>query len=396
MVHLPRYGPSLPIAFDTPMFWSSEDLEQLRGTAVLDKIGKQQAENDYLDKVVPLLKGRTDLFGEYPNTLFSLETYHVMGSRILSRSFQVETMSAASTDSRQTPAQEDPEMSVDELSPNSPDNNDSDGIIDDDDSEDDDDTADVAMVPLADMLNARYGCENAKLFYEENDLRMAMTKSICRGGQIWNTYGDPPNSDLLRRYGHVDQVPLADGRLGNPADVVEIRADLVVSSVEQRFPEHATPRSSERVDWWLEEGGDDVFVVDFSNEIPEEMTSFVRLLMMSVPEWEKAKNKNKFPKPKVNDAVLTVVADVVRRRLGEYPTAIEHDETLLGTEKEKVLPLNLMNAVVVRLGEKRILHGLLQAVTCQLEGNPSASASESRKRKADGTNADGGRAMKRL
>lgn len=83
-----------------------------------------------------------------------------MGSRILSRSFQVEAMSATSTDSRQTPAQEDPEMNVDEISPNSPDNNDSDGIIDDDDSDDDDDTADVAMVPLADMLNARYGCEN--------------------------------------------------------------------------------------------------------------------------------------------------------------------------------------------------------------------------------------------
>ena len=157
-----------------------------------------------------------------------------------------------------------------------------------------------------------------------------------------------------------------------------------------------------------------VFVVDFSNELPEEMTSFVRLLMMSVPEWEKAKGKSKLPKPKVNDAVLTVVADVVRRRLGEYPTTIEagspevilskflftcrilqHDETLLGTEKEKVLPLNLKNAAVVRLGEKRILHGLLQAVTSRLEGNSSASASESRKRKADGTNADGGRAVKR-
>jgi SET domain-containing protein 6 len=68
---------SLPIAFDTPMFWSSEDLEQLKGTAVLgrsirhmgniertnvtlyiDKIGKEQAENDYSNKVVPLLRVR--------------------------------------------------------------------------------------------------------------------------------------------------------------------------------------------------------------------------------------------------------------------------------------------------------------------------------------------------
>jgi len=289
-------------------------------------------------------------------------------------------------------------MSLDEVSPHSLNDSDLNDIMGDEDSDDDDDPANVAMVPLADMLNARYGCENAKLFYEENHLRMATTRSICRGDQIWNTYGDPPNSDLLRRYGHVDQVPLANGGLGNPADVVEIRADLVMSSVEQKFPEHASPRSSERVDWWLEEGGDDVFVVDSSDELPEEMTSFVRLLMMSAPEWEKAKGRSKLPKAKVDDTVLSVAADVVRRRLGEYPTTLEDDEGILGTEKEKPLPLNLKNAVVVRLGEKRILHCLLRAVTCRIGSKPggSQSGSESRKRKADGTSVDGGRAANRL
>lgn len=65
---------SLPITFDTPMFWCPEDLEQLKGTAILglssshgqrpqvevlsDKIGKEQAENDYTNKVVPILKVR--------------------------------------------------------------------------------------------------------------------------------------------------------------------------------------------------------------------------------------------------------------------------------------------------------------------------------------------------
>jgi len=220
---------------------------------------------------------------------------------------------------------------------------------------------------------------------------MVTTRSIGRGEQIWNTYGDPPNSDLLRRYGHVDQVPLANGELGNPADVVEIRADLVTLSVGQKYPEHAPHRSSERVDWWLEEGGDDVFVVDFSSELPEEMTSFVRLLMMSGPEWAKTKGKSKLPKAKVDDAVLSLAADVVRRRLGEYPTRIEDDAALLGTEKEKPLPLKLKNAVVVRLGEKRILHGLLQAVTSRLGGD--CGRGESRKRKADES---GGRAVKRM
>jgi len=385
------------------MFWSSEDLEQLQGTTVIEKIGKEQAENDYLDKVVPLLKNRTELFGDKcPNPHFSLEAYHINGSRILSRSFQVEPPSANNTDSSQTPSHEDAEMSVNEPSPQALNKSSLDETEDDEDSDDsdddDDNPANVAMVPLADMLNARYGCENAKLFYEEHHLRMVTTRSVRQGEQIWNTYGDPPNSDLLRRYGHVDQVPLANGDLGNPADVVEIRADLVVSSVEGKYPEQAGPASSERIDWWLEEDGDDTFVAVFSDELPEEMTSFVHLLMMSEPDWAKTKHKSKLPKPKVNNAVLSVLADVVRRRLAEYPSTMEDDEALLGTEKETPIPLNLKNAVVVRLGEKRILRNLLRAVTTQLEGgDPSGSESNvrSRKRKADGRNDDGGRAVKR-
>jgi N-lysine methyltransferase SETD6 len=305
----------------------------------------------------------------------------------------------------------------------------------------------------------RPGCNSpsfqAKLFYEEHHLRMATTRSIRQGEQIvcftfsrgtrvltrkrqWNTYGDPPNSDLLRRYGHVDQVPLSNGGVGNPADIVEIRADHLVQILQHKLPQQTGPWTSERVNWWLEEGGDEcvplstcyfdcsllillssLFVLDFSNELPEEMSSFVRLLMMSAPEWEKTKRKSKLPKPKVDDAVLSVAADVVRRRLSDYPTTIEagfpwnyhlshlffsisactfqDDEALLGSEREKPIPLNLKNAVVVRLGEKRILHGLLQAVIARLEGNPSGSQSsgESKKRKADGTGADGGRSGKR-
>jgi SET domain-containing protein 6 len=154
-------------------------------------------------------------------------------------------------------------------------------------------------------------------------------------------------------------------------------------------------------------------VVDFSNDLPEEMSSFVRLLMMSAPEWAKTKQKSKLPKPKVDDVVLSVVGDVVRRRLSDYPTTLEAgfpyaisffnfnlraafqvDEALLGSEKEKPNPLNLKNAVVVRLGEKRILHGLLRAVTARLESG-SQSSGEGKKRKADWTGADGGRTGKR-
>lgn len=73
----------------------------------------------------------------------------------------------------------------------------------------------------------------------------------------WNTYGDPPNSELLRKYGHVDLLPLPGGGEGNPADIVEIRADLVVSVITEQTAHLSADSTKKRIDWWLEEGGDE-------------------------------------------------------------------------------------------------------------------------------------------
>lgn len=68
----------------------------------------------------------------------------------------------------------------------------------------------------------------------------------------WNTYGDPPNSDLLRRYGHIDIMPLRPplSGEGNPADIVEIRADILLSCVPEG--NSTVEKLQERIDWWLE------------------------------------------------------------------------------------------------------------------------------------------------
>jgi SET domain-containing protein 6 len=99
----------------------------------------------------------------------------------------------------------------------------------------------------------RQGEQIVSLFHTAR--RLNLSTAFWLTMRQWNTYGDPPNSDLLRRYGHVDQVPLADGGLGNPADIVEIRADLVMEVVGQY--DGPGPRSAERLEWWLEEGGDE-------------------------------------------------------------------------------------------------------------------------------------------
>ncbi|THH01089.1 hypothetical protein EW026_g1536 [Hermanssonia centrifuga] len=38
------------------MFWSLTELEELKGTAVVDKIGKDDAERDFYDKVIPTVQ----------------------------------------------------------------------------------------------------------------------------------------------------------------------------------------------------------------------------------------------------------------------------------------------------------------------------------------------------
>ena len=57
--------------------------------------------------------------------------------------------------------------------------------------------------------------------------------------------------------------------------------------------------------------------------MPEELVSFVRLLLMPTDEWEKTSRKTKLPKSKVDVAVLDVIQSTLLKRLKEYPTTLE-------------------------------------------------------------------------
>jgi N-lysine methyltransferase SETD6 len=91
------------------MFWNEEELAQLKGTEVLPRIGKQNSEAQYSQILLPLIKSNPNLFD--PKKC-GIDAFHRMGSLVLAYSF---------------------------------------GRTDEDDESA---TADIAMVPLADMLNA--------------------------------------------------------------------------------------------------------------------------------------------------------------------------------------------------------------------------------------------------
>lgn len=216
------YFDIMPRQFDSLMFWSEEELKELAGCAVLcefianedrstsshcvdaclilssAKIGKEEALKDFRDIILPLVISRPDIFGA-PD-FYTEDLYNQMGSLILSRSFHVEDPEeededgAEDADDTKGDITQDGDASTASLlqAAEAMDVHNENGILDDegnleDDEEDDDEQEEVkhiAMVPWADMLNARHGCDNARLFYEKDCLNMTTTKPIKKGEQI--------------------------------------------------------------------------------------------------------------------------------------------------------------------------------------------------------------------
>ncbi|KAF8306318.1 hypothetical protein DL93DRAFT_2232619 [Clavulina sp. PMI_390] len=80
--------------------------------------------------------------------------------------------------------------------------------------------------------------------------------------------------------------------------------------------------------------------------------------MLSSDDWEKAVRQSKPPKPRLDVVCVEHVIGVIEKRLAQYPTSLEDDNALLGRSSE--LPFNRRNAIIVRVGEKRILRQVLE------------------------------------
>jgi SET domain-containing protein 6 len=122
------YFDVLPEEFDTPMFWSNQELAELQASAISSKVGKDEADNMFRAKVLPTVQEHADVF--YPrgaqrlgeDRLMALA--HRMGSTIMAYAFDLEN------------EEEDPEDGEDEW------------------MEDKEGKLMMGMVPMADILNA--------------------------------------------------------------------------------------------------------------------------------------------------------------------------------------------------------------------------------------------------
>jgi SET domain-containing protein 6 len=115
----------------------------------------------FLFQKLTRLQERPDLFQDR-NHHYTLKDYHAAGSLILSRSFSIGELGGSKDEAGEGDDDDDGMMDVDE--PYSATQGKEDRMGVDNDSDDEQGNEDeIAMVPLADMFNARYGSENVSL-----------------------------------------------------------------------------------------------------------------------------------------------------------------------------------------------------------------------------------------
>lgn len=79
----------LPSSFETPMFWSDAELDELQASATRTKVGKANAEEMFHAKILPVIRGNQDIFPS--SQAYSdddlVQLAHRMGSTIMSYAF---------------------------------------------------------------------------------------------------------------------------------------------------------------------------------------------------------------------------------------------------------------------------------------------------------------------
>ncbi|XP_034880971.1 N-lysine methyltransferase SETD6 isoform X6 [Mirounga angustirostris] len=207
----------------------------------------------------------------------------------------------------------------------------------------------------------------------ENCLRMVATQPIPKGHEIFNTYGQMANWQLIHMYGFVEPYP------DNTDDTADIQMVTVREAALQ-----GTKAEAERLllyERWdflckLEMVGEEGAFVIGREEVltEEELTSTLKVLCMPAEEFREFKEKDGWGDNKREEDSLTItnipnlkaswkqlLRDSVLLTLQTYATDLKSEQDLL-SNKEVYTKLSWreQQALQVRYGQKMILHQLLE------------------------------------
>ncbi|XP_015276404.1 PREDICTED: N-lysine methyltransferase SETD6 isoform X1 [Gekko japonicus] len=323
---------------DHPMFWSEEERWRLlQGTGILEAVDKDLAniQMEYSSIILPFLKAHPDLFNPKVHTL---ELYKKLVAFVMAYSFQ-------------EPLEEDEE---DEEEPNPP-----------------------MMVPMADLLN-HVASHNANLEYSPECLKMVAIQPIHKGQEVFNTYGQMANWQLLHMYGFAQPYP------GNRDDAADIQM-LTLCKAALQAAKTDVERQLVLEQWDLlckmemvgEEGA---FVIGWEKVLTEEeLFTALKVLGMPAEEFKEFKEEegwaNEMGENGNTDLTLSMIPtlkaswkkllfDATLLTLQAYSSGLKAEEDVL-SDQQAFSKLNCREqfALHVRYGQKKILQQLLELVS---------------------------------
>lgn len=312
------------------MFWLQDELNKLLPSLVVSRVGRDAALEMY-ERYVKLAQ-------TYDLPSVTLEEFDVAATVIQSYSFDVEKAGADGSESEDDESDEEGESVAASLFLKS-------------------------MVPLADTLNADTKLHNASLVYSDDILQMRAVKNIAKGDQIYNTYSDHPNAELLRRYGYVETS-------GSAHDFGEISLATIVEYFSERSSlSKDTLDETLKILREIEESEGETFVLDtydffLGSNVIFEFTFLVQLLtVVSAVNEQKStvfasyatklrcirrmykKCYQLLESSKVTSKFINHYTSIVERRLALYPKSAKSkvEEPKLG-----ILSRLEMAAIVLR------------------------------------------------
>uniref|UniRef100_A0A3Q3QGW9 N-lysine methyltransferase SETD6 n=1 Tax=Monopterus albus TaxID=43700 RepID=A0A3Q3QGW9_MONAL len=322
---------------DLPMFWSKEERDRLlRGTGIPEAVDTDLAniQREYTDVVLPFITRHPDLWN--PDT-HTLDLYTQMVAFVMAYSFQ------------EPQGEEDGEEGEKPINP-------------------------PMMVPMADMLN-HMSNHSANLEFTPDSLKMVCVRPIRKGEEVFNTYGQMANWQLLHMYGFTEPYPsnsndTADIPITNlyKAATQGIQSDLDRQLLEERW---------EMLCQMTQEKG--AFVFDKQGCLTDtELHTYLRVLCMSKEEFSEFRENEGWEEddeeislafsmeglPGLKASWKQLIHEAACQTMRSYRDGEEgvDSDQVLTADKVALAALSSrqQNALHVRYGQKSILHRLME------------------------------------
>ncbi|KJE93621.1 hypothetical protein CAOG_04380 [Capsaspora owczarzaki ATCC 30864] len=229
------------------------------------------------------------------------------------------------------------------------------------------------LVPLADLLNTAPADQinvECATNLDSTHFECATIRPVAEGQELLTPYGGAEqlsNGQLIMDYGVTfrnnpsDLVALPIPKLRETAVAYDSKMRLLMAMSLDRFDRLQLP------------------VLDHFESIPKELLAFARVYVSTPSDLSDLEHVLELMKehrainPSNERRALELLLQLTNEMILKYITTIEEDETMLRElDAESVPNANAVNAVVLRLGEKRILSSLWQLLDSAIEALPES------------------------